>query len=146
MPETSSAYAGRLVYKPRLELTDETKAQLRQGLVQAGLVQEPENADIVIDWYTAERDAQNNLVRQIYTLVYRDGGDTEPPAVLFYRLEKNRATGAAQEYVHIPDVDHQPALADTWHWWEDRTGEKLRRLNAYLQSIPPEGGWLKISA
>lgn len=137
-------YAGSLEYKPRLVLTEEKKKQLQRLLVHSGLVNEPENPDVVIDWYKVDKDAQNNLLRQVYTLVYRDGGDGEAPAVLFYRLVKDRTAGTTTEFYHVPASSVQPALAEAWRWWEDASGAKLKRLTDYFHSIP-SGGWATIN-
>jgi len=134
--------AGTLQYIPRLVLDETKRTQIRQLLIQSGLVQEPENPEIVVDWYEAEKDAENRIVRQVHTVVYRDGGDAEAPAVLFYRLEKNRQTGETREYYHIPPADRQAELADAWRWWEDAA--KLNRLTDYAQSIP-EDNWIQFA-
>ena len=133
--EYQKPYAGSLQYIPQLKLSDDVLHRLRQKLVEEGTIQEPENPAVVIDWYQVERDARRTPVRQSSILLLRDGGDAGEPGCIFYRKEIDRRTAVTSEHFHTPAAEHQARLANAWKWWEDPSGQKLERLNQYLNLI-----------
>lgn len=130
-------YAGTIVYQPRTVLSAEKLAALRRSLMDAGRLQEPENAFIVIDWYFEARDAAG-LTGQQYVVLYRDGGDSEEPACAFYRKDVNRRENRAVELLHIPSNQDQPQLTAAWQWLNDASGRQIEVLTGYLDMIMAE--------
>jgi hypothetical protein len=132
MSEIFKSYAGTVEYHPRHILSDEKRKQLRQRLLTSGLVSAPENGEILIDWYLAETDPAGATVHQTYVVLYLDGGDAEPPACIFYRLDRDRLQGSTLESTCIPSATLQPELILARRWWEDPSGKKLDTLvNAF---------------
>ncbi len=130
--EYQKPYAGTLQYVPRLAVSGEIIQRLKNKLVANSLVQGPENAFSVIDWYGVERDANRTPVRQSYVLLLRVGEDSGLPACIFYRQEIDRQAKTTLELCHIPPREQQAGLCAAWKWWEDPTGQKLAILNNYL--------------
>ena len=129
--ERKGQFAGTITYQPRTVLSAEKLEILRRSLVHAGLLQEPENPAIVIDWYLEMRDA-GGVVEQRYIVLYRDGGDSEEPACVFYRKDVSRRENRTSEYFHIPSREDQPRLTAAWKWLQDPDGNQLRTLIEYL--------------
>jgi len=132
--QRKTPYAGTPIYQPRTVLAAEKLAVLRRSLIDAGLVQEPENPAIVIDWYL-EAQGPGGAAWQCYVVLYRDGGDSEEPACVFYRKEVNRRENLTVETLHIPLQETQPRLTAAWKWLQDASGQQLETLTGYLDEI-----------
>ena len=143
--ERKEQFAGTNRYQPRTVLSAEKLEVLRRSLIHAGLLQEPENPAIVIDWYLEMRDA-GGVIGQRYVVLYRDGGDSEEPACVFYRKDVNRRENRTSEYLHIPSREDQPRLTTAWKWLQDPDGHKLPVLIDYLDKIMEEDSlWQPLS-
>ena len=120
-------------------------AGLRRSLINAGLLQEPENPAVVIDWYLELRDAEG-VIGQRYVVLYRDGGDSEEPACVFYRKDVNRRENKISEFLHIPSKEDQPRLTSAWKWLLDPDGQHLQTLINYLdKTVGEEALWQPLS-
>ncbi len=140
--EMQGNFAGHLEYYPRLDLQEDKQYELSNKLVEAGLIQEPENPIIVIDWYFAEEKPGQTISHQASVILFRDGGEFEEPACLFFRLDFDLVNRSTQELIHIPPRKRQAELTGAWKWWEDPTGEQLSRLVSYLTSLMnDESAW-----
>jgi hypothetical protein len=141
MPEKFNPYAGTIEYHPGHILSDAARKLLRQQLVMSGLVKEPENGEILIDWMIPENDSAGMPLRQIDVLLYLDGGDAETPACIFYRLDKDRVQGSTHASIHIPSAARQPELLRARRWWEDPSGKKLDMLVSAITDLVYQPVW-----
>ena len=132
--ERKDQFAGTITYQPRTVIPAEKVVLLRQSLIAAGLLKEPENPVVVIDWYLEMRDA-GGVIGQRYVVLYRDGGDSEEPACVFYRKDVNRSENRIAEFLHIPSKEDQPLLTTAWKWLLDRDGHHLQTLINYMDKI-----------
>jgi hypothetical protein len=143
--ERKERFAGSITYQPRTVLSAVKLEVLRRSLIHAGLLKEPENPAIVIDWYLEVRDT-GGVVGQRYVVLYRDGGDSEEPACVFYRKDVNRRENRISEYLHIPSREDQPRLTAAWQWLHDPEGNQLQILIDYLdQIVGEESLWQSLS-
>lgn len=124
-------YGGHLTYLPRFALPDHQALELRDLLVERTHVEEPENGTFPIDWFCNNADGPPYHTRE-GVLLYRDGGDSEDAAVLFFGTSGR---------VHVPPLERQAELAgasgDLWDLWAsgERSAHSLSVLNTYLDSV-----------
>lgn len=137
---TPHQLAGWLTYNPRFPLAAHRELELRDLLVDHTHIEEPENPTIPLEWFFNNADGPPYYTRE-GVLLYRDGGDSELPAVLFYRfpIQSDHLQAPA---VHIPPADQQARLADAggdlWQTFEGnltRTTAALTVLKDYVDSI-----------
>jgi hypothetical protein len=132
--ELPPSLGGYLTYTPYIQIDDEKREQLTDILVERGLIEEPENADILCDWRVAGKDSSGSgYTHRSEIALYRDGGDGEDPAVLFYR--RNDGPDMELEQVHVPPAKQHRRLAGLGLWYQDGTGRKYKALTSYLVSI-----------
>lgn len=127
-------FGGYVTYHPENEhlLTPELRGKLRQALIKSGLVSEPENPTFPASWRLNNADGPPYTIREVVYL-YRDGGDAEEPAVLFYRTH-GRPIGS----IYIPPKDWQRAFVDaTDGFWDspELTAAKQAVLQGYLNAV-----------
>lgn len=124
-------WGGYLEYHPRTTMPQHRRMELRDLLVEAGIVEEPENPLIPIDWFCNNSDGPPYTARESI-IMYRDGGDDEAPGVLFCRTWDTTA-------IHIPAADRQAELADAgiklWQHSLATTVVALGVLSRYLGEI-----------
>lgn len=133
--KTAGAYGGYLAYHPRLKLPDHRMLELRDLLVEKTHIEEPENPSVPIDWFCNNDDGPPYHTRE-GVLLYRDGGDIEEPAVLFFRTG-SRPTHAPPG-VHVPAPEHQAMLAEAaLDLWRTNAGtaSPLTVINQYLEQV-----------
>jgi len=128
-------YAGKIIYQPHTTLGDHIRQQLREILINRGLIQRAENPAVVIDWLFSESDSNRTVLMQSAVVLYRDGGDAESPAFIFYRIDKDFRTRQSVEKFHIPPEKVQSLFREAWGWWDDPSKGKLNILNVYLDEI-----------
>lgn len=133
--ERPISFGGWIKYTPRIVISTEKQEQLSTILIHAEYIEGDENGDILCDWRAAGKDGS----RKGYThwskiALWRDGGDWEDPACLFYR--ENEGEGMTGEEVHIPPRERQMELNESGNEWKyDLSGKHYRVLEAYLEQI-----------
>jgi hypothetical protein len=129
-----SAFAGSIIYRPRFPLSEAMLRQLADVLVKETHVEEPENPMVSVDWFCNNADGPPYVVREGVAL-YRDGGDAEEPAVLFYRFPLHTTGMDTLPAVHVPPENEQAALAKAAldPWASNMAG--LTLLYGYLSTI-----------
>ena len=137
-----SKFLGYIEYHPwwGQPRDDKVTSRLREFLIASGLVEEPENPEIVIDWRFMEHTPKDGVTSVVNVFMYRDGGDAEKPACLFF-CDGTGSSGPIRR-VHIPTLEYQDELCEAWDWASDFDPEKLNVLTTYINmAIQDESLW-----
>lgn len=140
-----SRFAGYLNYTPYMPLDRDLQRKLARLMVKQGLVEEPENPTIVMDWVFADQPRQeNSLYQRSRVVMYLDGGDGEEPACVFYRVDDFNGQPSVK-YIHFPPAEIQPELTQRMNWLMDCDTEKIDYLGRYIASvINDDAQWVKL--